>query len=129
MGLCALQEVSATKSGIINLMMLLGFVLILMASKVSSSPYRLLGPLCIWPSGPCYCPPSRSTPDIHSGLVTTSSSAQAPVSACYQAWLQPPDITMMFSQTLGGSLFMTVAQNVYKCRQRGLKVMSGNRFC
>ena len=42
MRFCALQEVLATKSGVINLMMLVGFVLMLMASKVVSSPYRLL---------------------------------------------------------------------------------------
>lgn len=67
------REVSATKSGIINLTVLLGFVLILVASKwfrhrVGYYMPQCWRPLCLWQSGPCYCLPSRSTPGIHSGL-------------------------------------------------------------
>jgi hypothetical protein len=119
MGHCTLQEVLATKSGVINLMMLVGFVLMLVASKVVSSPYRLLYASMRTSSTHMAIGPIVHLPGRHRKFTVGSLPLHLQCRHWFrhatQARVQPPDITMMFSQALGSSLFMTVAQNDYKC--------------
>ncbi|KAL9052160.1 MAG: hypothetical protein Q9162_005555 [Coniocarpon cinnabarinum] len=125
----AIKGVSAEKSGIMNLAMLLGVVIMSVAAGALVTTFGYYTPFCL-ASAVCV--------SIGGGLLTTFTTTtnhsewigysalfgigigmgmQQPLIAV-QAVLPLPDVpvgtaTIMFCQTLGGALFISVGQNVF----------------
>ncbi|THC99092.1 hypothetical protein EYZ11_001413 [Aspergillus tanneri] len=131
----AVKGVSATKSGIMNLPMVLGVTIMSLIAGVLTTvfgyytPFMLLSPVIV---------------TIGAGMLTTfkvdsgspawigyqalfglgvGMGSQQPI-ILYQTVLSPVDVPTatamgMFTQTLGGALFVSVAQNIFNNQLRG----------
>ncbi|PYI30110.1 MFS toxin efflux pump [Aspergillus indologenus CBS 114.80] len=130
----AIKGVSATKSGIMNLPMLLGVVVFAMVAGVLISvfgyytPFLLASPVFVAIGGGLLStlePNSKAAHWIGYQIIIGIGAGiglQQPMLVC-QAALGPADVPsataiVVFTQTLGGAIFVSVAQNVFQNKLR-----------